>query len=97
MTETKHGEDAVTPETNETVMWMQNVAAEQDASSSASSSSSGAEGAAIKAWRESERLSFKDILARADPSAEFKWRRHLEEGMEAKNHPVEKEGMGGGR
>ena len=50
---------------------------------------------ATKAWLAAERLSFKEILARADPCAEFKWRRHLEEGLGA-YHPLEKEGQGSG-
>lgn len=40
-------------------------------------------------WLAAERLSFKEILARADPRAEFRWRRQLEEGMG--------EEVGGGR
>ncbi|CAN0024648.1 unnamed protein product, partial [Ectocarpus fasciculatus] len=39
---------------------------------------------AIKSWLAAERLSFKEILAKADPGAEFRWRRDLEEGMAAK-------------
>lgn len=50
---------------------------------------------ATKAWLAAERLSFKEILARADPCAEFKWRRHLEEGVGA-NQPLEKEVQGSG-
>lgn len=46
-------------------------------------------------WLAAERLSFKEILARADPGAEFRWRRQLEEEM------VEASGgegrVGGGR
>lgn len=38
----------------------------------------------VKDWLSGERLSFKDILARADPAKEFRWRRGLEENMEAK-------------
>ncbi|CAN0345900.1 unnamed protein product, partial [Ectocarpus sp. 12 AP-2014] len=40
--------------------------------------------AAVKKWLAAERLSFKEILAKADPGAEFRWRRDLEEGMVAK-------------
>lgn len=47
-------------------------------------------------WLAAERLSFKEILARADPGAEFKWRRQLEEGMELKD-PLTEDGVGGGR
>lgn len=50
---------------------------------------------ATKAWLASERLSFKTILARADPSAEFKWRRDLEEGMAAED-PLHRDGADGG-
>ncbi|CAM9296426.1 unnamed protein product [Ectocarpus sp. 12 AP-2014] len=39
---------------------------------------------AVKNWLAAERLSFKEILAKADPRAEFRWRRDLEEGMAAK-------------
>ncbi|CAB1121170.1 FK/GFPP [Ectocarpus sp. CCAP 1310/34] len=39
---------------------------------------------AVKNWLAAERLSFKEILAKANPGAEFRWRRHLEEGMAAK-------------
>lgn len=39
---------------------------------------------AVKNWLAAERLSFKEILAKADPGAEFRWRRDLEEGMAAK-------------
>lgn len=39
-----------------------------------------------KAWLAAERLSFKEILTRADPAAEFKWRRRLEKDI-----------LGGGR
>lgn len=39
---------------------------------------------AVKNWLAAERLSFKEILAKADPGAEFRWRRGLEEGMAAK-------------
>lgn len=94
------------------MLWMQDI--EEHASSCSSSSSTSPEdiqsnptdGAgltkssaeATKAWLAAERLSFKEILARADPCAEFKWRRHLEEGVE-KNQPLSKEGqeVGGGR
>lgn len=43
--------------------------------------SNGHKKSAAAAWLAAERLSFKEILARADPGAEFKWRRQLEEGM----------------
>lgn len=55
----------------------------------------GSSAEATKAWLAAERLSFKEILARADPCAEFKWRRHLEEEVEA-SQPLTKEVQGGG-
>ncbi|CAM9239316.1 unnamed protein product [Laminaria digitata] len=88
----------------DSVLWMQDV--EEHASSCSTSSPSplfSPDGAglsslsaeATKAWLAAERLSFKEILARADPCAEFKWRRHLEEGVEA-NQPLAKEDQGSG-
>lgn len=47
-------------------------------------------------WLAAERLSFKEILARADPGAEFKWRRQLEEGVDTKG-PLVEGGVGGRR
>lgn len=64
------------------VMWMQDV--QDHAASSSSAGAAGPDGRATTAaaeWLSAERLSFKEILARADPGAEFKWRRQLEEGM----------------
>lgn len=58
---------------------------------------------AVAEWLAAERLSFKEILARADPGAEFNWRRQLEEGMvEASGGPSSArpgggEDVGGGR
>lgn len=83
--------------TAETVMWMQQV---QDLAMPSTSSSAApppapgnAQTSATKDWLAAERLSFKDILARADPGAEFKWRRGLEKEMEVKHPRVE---AGGG-
>lgn len=72
------------------VLWMQNVksqtcspAAKRLRTASGFSDPSQQEyiaemEAPIAAWRCSERLSFKDILMRAHPAAEFEWRRRLE-------------------
>lgn len=76
------------------ILWMQNV---RDIATSSTafqplltpptaSGTSDAEVATtstVKSWLAAERLSFKDILRRAEPSAEFEWRRRLEEGMES--------------
>lgn len=91
----------------EAVMWMQAVKDHAPSSTSPASAGSptppggdvataGCSSAeAAKAWLVSERLSFKTILARADPSAEFQWRRDLEEGMRAED-PLKRDGAGGG-
>lgn len=76
------------------ILWMQNVRDTGTTSTTAASlplpippppnGDSDAEIATpgvVKSWLAAERLSFKDILRRAEPSAEFEWRRRLEEGM----------------
>lgn len=73
------------------VMWMQHVSEHCDSSSvQGGTSTLHAPPPGVcettKAWLAAERLSFKEILARADPAAEFEWRRRLEKDI-----------LGGGR
>lgn len=67
------------------VMWMQHVHEHCDSSSTLHAPPPGV-CETTKAWLAAERLSFKEILTRADPAAEFKWRRRLEKDI-----------LGGGR
>eukprot|EP00903_Cladosiphon_okamuranus_P018207 g16748.t1 len=57
------------------------VSGEGGCSAANNEDSQNAPNKAAAEWLAAERLSFKEILARADPGAEFKWRRKLEEGM----------------
>ncbi|CAM9220965.1 unnamed protein product [Discosporangium mesarthrocarpum] len=78
-----------------TVLWMQDVKHQhvlQDGDApppppgtdylDADNGAGGACKGAVLSWLKAERLSFKDILARADPSTEFAWRRLLENQVE---------------
>ena len=68
----------------EIVMWMQHV--HEHSANAPATVVAESVNESVKAWLAAERLSFKEILARADPAAEFEWRKRLEEDM-----------LGGGR
>ncbi|KAA0177910.1 hypothetical protein FNF27_00458 [Cafeteria roenbergensis] len=69
------------PEVDAASLWLQDVAA---AGAGRWGDCEAASPAAIARWRASERLSLKDLLARADARAEFAWRRRLRGEVDAR-------------